>query len=146
MHLGRAPTRSFALIVTEFTRSASVGAVRLSPPNVGADDSEVTAPRADNTACGQVRFVARSRAFIRLDNERRRHLEKGQRAACQVKFEKTEATIAAEVETVRTAAKERQRKGGESKVSQSVDEPNSRKTDAARAAMAGTNRQTNGSE
>jgi hypothetical protein len=32
--------------VTEFTRSASVGAVRLSPPNVGADDSEVRRQRA----------------------------------------------------------------------------------------------------
>jgi hypothetical protein len=95
---------------------------------------------------GQVRFVARSRGFIRSESERRRHLEKGQRAACQVKFEKTEASIAAEVDAIRAEAKVR--KGKRNDLSQNIDpgSKNDRKADSARAAMAGTNRQTNGSE
>jgi ParB-like chromosome segregation protein Spo0J len=83
--------------------------------------------------------------FVRSENERRRHLEKGQRAACQVKFEKTEATIAAEVETIREAAKER--KGGrpkaDAKPPQTIGEVSKHdgETATARAKMAGTNRQ-----
>lgn len=133
--------------MTEFTRSALVGAVRLSPPNDGADDSEVRRRGRAIGLVGQVRFVARSRAFIRSDSECRPNLEKGQRAACQVKFEKTEASIAAEVKAIREAAKERMTKGKADLV-QRIEQGSvmDRKTDSARAKMAGTNRQTNGSE
>lgn len=84
-------------------------------------------------------------AFVRSENHHRRHLPKGQLAACHIKYEKIEATLAAEVEKIRDAAESRMKKG-KADPCQIFDKGNAAtnpdlRTDTARAKMAGTNRQ-----
>lgn len=85
-------------------------------------------------------------ALVWSENAQRRDLTSTQRAASYKKLEMACAEVAAAAEAKRAEARDRQKQGGKEKVCQTFDKPNaatdaSKRTDAHRAKLAGTNRQ-----